>query len=123
MKNRLLAFSLVCIVYLVVGVSTIYAFKLDNDIIIDDKGRHVKVIRPYTRIISLYPAHTENICALNSAKELVGISISDTYPKYILNKIRFSYHFGVERFLAVKPDLILIRPMIDFAYPGLIKKI
>jgi iron complex transport system substrate-binding protein len=35
----------------------------------------------------------------------------------------FSYHDGPEKFFAAKPDLVLIRPMIDRAYPGLISRL
>ena len=122
-KNNNLKKSLIIILFLFVVSSTLgYGFKIKNDNLIDDGGRHIKIIKPFNRIISLYPAHTENLCALNGYKSIVGISISDTYPPYILNKPKFSYHFGIERFLVVKPDLILIRPMIEFGYPNLIKK-
>ncbi|MGL1930470.1 MAG: ABC transporter substrate-binding protein [Desulfotalea sp.] len=75
------------------------------------------------RIISLYPAHTENIASLGGGDLLIGISKSDTYPDYILHKKRFSYREDPERFIAAEPDLILVRPMIERAYPQLMKKL
>ena len=106
---------------LLLSIKPTYGFQLlNNKIIIDDGGRKIKIKKNYNRIISLYPAHTENIVAVGGTDSLIGISRSDTYPAFILQKKRFSYHFGVERFLAVSPDLILIRPMIDFAYHSLI---
>lgn len=75
------------------------------------------------RIISLYPAHTENIVSLGGEDMLIGISKSDTFPERILDKKRFSYREDPERFIAANPDIILIRPMIERAYPQLIKKL
>ncbi len=119
MKKKMAVF----IVLFFTITSLAHAFELKGNIIIDDGGRHIQVGRVFNRIISLYPAHTENIVAMGGANYLVGISRSDTYPPFILNKKRFSYHFGPERFLAVNPDLILIRPMIDFAYHSLVKRL
>ncbi|WP_461834601.1 ABC transporter substrate-binding protein [Desulfothermus sp.] len=121
-KNNVTKFLIINLFLFVVSSTLVYGFKIKNDMLTDDGGRHIKITNPYNRIISLYPAHTENLCALHGYKYIVGISISDTYPPYILKKPKFSYHFGVERFLVVKPDLVLIRPMIEFGYPNLIKK-
>ncbi len=115
-----------CILFfiLILLASNVFCFKLeDNHTFIDDGNRKIVVTKPFKRIISLYPAHTENICALNGEDRLIGISRSDTYPPYILTKKKFSYHFGVERFVAANPDLIIIRPMIDRGYPSLIKQL
>ena len=78
---------------------------------------------PYSRIISLYSAHTENLVSMGAADQLVGISLSDNYPPEILDKKRYSYREDPERFIAANPDLILIRPMIERSYPQLIAKI
>jgi len=77
----------------------------------------------YTRIISLYSAHTENLVSLGAADLIVGISPSDNYPSHILNKKRFSYRDDTERFIAATPDLVLVRPMIERSYPQLISKL
>jgi iron complex transport system substrate-binding protein len=77
----------------------------------------------YTRIISLYSAHTENLVRLGAAELIVGISPSDNYPPHILNKKRFSYRDDTERFIAATPDLVLVRPMIERSYPQLITKL
>lgn len=77
----------------------------------------------YTRIISLYSAHTENLVSMGAADQLVGISPSDNYPENILNKKRFSYREDPERFIAAKPDLIIVRPMIERSYPQLMDKL
>jgi iron complex transport system substrate-binding protein len=77
----------------------------------------------YKRIISLYPAHTENLTALGVTQELIGISASDTFPPEILSKQRFSHRDNAEKFIAASPDLVLIRPMIARAAPELINQL
>ncbi len=77
----------------------------------------------YHRIISLYSAHTENLVSMGAADQLIGISPSDNYPPEILDKKRYSYREDPERFIAAMPDLILVRPMIERAYPSLITKL
>ncbi|MBU0945663.1 MAG: ABC transporter substrate-binding protein [Proteobacteria bacterium] len=78
---------------------------------------------PFKRIISLYPAHTENLAALGLVEELIGIAASDTYPPAILTKPKFSLHDNPEKFIAARPDLVLIRPMIAHAAPQLLAQL
>lgn len=78
---------------------------------------------PYKRIISLYSAHTENLVSLGASEQIVGISTSDNYPAEILSKPRFSYREDPEKFIAARPDLVLVRPMIERSYPQLISKL
>jgi len=75
------------------------------------------------RIISLYPAHTENLFSLGLNKEIIGVSRSETYPPAILKKEVFSPFDGVEKFISAKPDLILIRPMLERAHFQLFSKL
>lgn len=77
----------------------------------------------YSRIISLYSAHTENLASLGAADHLIGISLSDNYPPEIRNKKKFSYREDPERFIAANPDLIIVRPMIERSYSQLIGKL
>ncbi|HIP39078.1 MAG TPA: ABC transporter substrate-binding protein [Desulfocapsa sulfexigens] len=77
----------------------------------------------FHRIISLYPAHTENLAALGLTQELIGIAASDTYPLEILSKPRFSHHDNAEKFIAANPDLVLIRPMIAHSAPQLLDQL
>ncbi|MGW8193530.1 MAG: ABC transporter substrate-binding protein [Desulforhopalus sp.] len=91
--------------------------------IVDSSGNSIQVSRPFTRIISLYSAHTENICRLGGLSQLVGISRSDDFPPSVLDKPRFSYREDPEKFIAANPDLVLVRPMIERSYPQFIKKL
>jgi len=90
---------------------------LGGQALVDQGGRTIPVPGPYHRIISLYGAHTENLFALGLDGQIIGVSRNDTFPPEVLDKPRFSYHDDPEKFLAARPDLVLIRPMIDRGYP------
>ncbi len=87
------------------------------NVIIDQAGRKLTVYKPFERIISLYGAHTENLFNLGLDSEIIGVSRHETYPPSALKKPVFSYRDDPEKFLAVRPDLVIIRPMIDRGYP------
>jgi iron complex transport system substrate-binding protein len=93
------------------------------DRVIDKAGREIRTTLPFHRIISLYGAHTENLFALGLDTQIVGVSRNEVFPDGALDKPDFSYHDDPERFLAAKPDLVLIRPMIDRGYPQLVKRL
>ncbi len=95
----------------------------DSNIIFDQSGRKVIVTQPFCRIVSLYGAHTENLFSLGLDAEIIGVSRNEVYPAGALKKMVFSYHDDPEKFLAVKPDLVLIRPMIDRGYPQFIRRL
>ena len=88
-----------------------------GDMVTDAAGRTIRVDVPFTRIISLYGAHTRNLKTLGLDRQIIGICPMDTWE----GKPIFSYHDGLEKFLAARPDLVLIRPMIDRAYTALVK--
>ncbi len=90
--------------------------------IVDSSGQSITVRKPFTRIISLYSAHTENLCSLDAEELLVGISTSDDYPPSITDKPQLSYREDPEKFIALQPDLVLVRPMIERSYPQFIDK-
>jgi iron complex transport system substrate-binding protein len=91
--------------------------------VIDSSGQTTKIAKPYTRIISLYSGHTENLCSLGAEAQLVGIGKGDDYPPAILGKPDFSYREDPEKFIANRPDLVLVRPMIERSYPEFINKL
>jgi iron complex transport system substrate-binding protein len=91
--------------------------------LIDKKGRQIIFEKPFTRIISLYGAHTENLYQLGLEDRIVGVSINDTFPARVDKKPKFSYHDDSEKFLSFMPDLVLIRPMIDNGYPKLMHRL
>lgn len=86
-----------------------------SPVVTDKAGRTVTVDRPFERIISLYAAHTENLFELGLDEEIIGVNAGEQ------GKRLFSHRDGLEKFLVAEPDLVLVRPMIDKGYPGLIK--
>jgi len=91
--------------------------------IVDNGGTVHHFEQPASRIISLYPAHTENLVNLGAASSLLGISKSDTVSDSTRSAARFSHHDSLEKFIAADPDCILIRPMIERSRPDLIEKL
>ncbi|ADH86275.1 ABC transporter substrate-binding protein [Desulfurivibrio alkaliphilus] len=92
-------------------------------VVIDNSGREIVIDQPFRRIISLYPAHTENLASLGLDQEVIGIGLSDDHPPHLLDRPRFSYREDPERYIGHRPDLVLTRPMIERAYPQLIAKL
>ncbi|KJR99802.1 MAG: hypothetical protein VR65_15255 [Desulfobulbaceae bacterium BRH_c16a] len=91
--------------------------------LVDSSGQTVNIRQPSNRIISLYSAHTENLCSLGAADQLVGIAGGDDYPPAVTGKQSFSYREDPEKFIAAGPDLVLVRPMIERSYPEFINKL
>lgn len=91
--------------------------------VIDNAGQVVKIRAPFARIISLYSAHTENLCSLGAADQLVGIDGGEDTPPAAAGKPRFSYREDPEKFLAARPDLVLVRPMIERSVPEFVGKL
>ena len=104
--------------FVLVGISGLRAA-----VIVDAAGKRIEVSPPYTRIISLYGAHTENLFSLGLDREIIGVSRHEAYPPAATRKPVFSYHEDAEKFMAAHPDLILVRPMITRGYPALMQKL
>ncbi len=92
-------------------------------VIVDRSGNRIVIKKPFTRIISLYGAHTENLFSLGLDQEVIGVSRHEAFPPPALTKPSFSYHDDAEKFLAARPDLVLIRPMIARGYGNLVRKL
>jgi len=111
----------------ITGMAFFIAFMIFSDCfawtLTDKSGRQINFSKPFTRIVSLYGAHTENLYYLGLENHIIGVSINDTFPAQVEKKPRFSYHDDPEKFLAAMPDLVLIRPMIDHGYPKLINRL
>ncbi len=112
---RIVSFLVICLLALVniAGAQSL----TDRD------GQVIEFEKPFTRIISLYPAHTENLFSLGLDTEIIGVSTSDDFPKKVEGKSSYSYREDAEKIIAAKPDLIIIRPMISRGYKGLVKKL
>jgi len=90
---------------------------------LDRSGNRITIQKPFTRIISLYGAHTENLFALGLDRQIIGVSKNEAYPPQAMIKPVFSYHDDAEKFIAAHPDLVLIRPMIARGYRNLALKL
>jgi len=86
--------------------------------ITDSENRTLVFSQPFQRIISLYPAHTTNLLELGLKKELIACGPSDTQ---LPGRPVVQFQDDPERILALKPDLVLIRPMISRGYPNLVR--
>jgi iron complex transport system substrate-binding protein len=96
---------------------------LAADRVIDNRGRQIEIKTPFKRIISLYGAHTENLFSLGLEEEIIGVSVNDRFPAQARDKMKFSFHDDPEKFIANRPDLVLIRPMIDNGYPQFVQQL
>lgn len=85
----------------------------------DSEGKPITVTRPFTRIISLYSAHTENLVSLGLNAEIVGIESADEDLPQLRDKKQYSYREDPEKIIGARPDLILVRPMIERSAPQL----
>ena len=100
-----------------------FSFANGAETVVDRTGRSIVVNKPFKKIISLYPAHTENLFSLGLDKEIIGVSRNDDFPAAAKNKAKFHYRADPEKFIAAKPDLVIIRPMIQRSYPNLVNKL
>jgi iron complex transport system substrate-binding protein len=73
--------------------------------------------RTYRRVVSLYPAHAENLVAMGAGDVLVGVS----EPMGSLPVV--SARDGAEAIVALKPDLVLARPMHRSTHPALLQQL
>lgn len=89
----------------------------------DDAGRAVPARPPARRIISLYPAHTENLFYLGLDSQVIGVPPGTDWPPAARKRPVFSYHDDPERILAARPDLVLIRPMVVRGHGAWVKSL
>jgi iron complex transport system substrate-binding protein len=55
--------------------------------------------------------------------EILGVSRHEAYPPAALEKPVYSYREDPEKFMAARPDLVVIRPMIDRGYPQFVRRL
>jgi len=115
--------TVLCLLASAAAVGQAGELVLDADGIVDAGGRRIETGEPFHRVISLYGAHTENLFALGAAPQLIGVARNEDWPPEAQSKPVYSYHEGLEKFLAVHPDLVLIRPMIDRGYRQLMHQL
>ena len=125
-KNRRFRSAIVIILFYIpfVPLTVSGQLRADNvNMVIDQSGRKIVVDKAYQRIISLYGAHTENLFSLGLDKEIIGVSRHESYPVRALTKPVYSYHDDPEKFMAARPDLVFVRPMIDRGHPQFVAQL
>lgn len=88
--------------------------------IIDNDGKVVQLNKSCQRIISLYAAHTRNLIDMGAGEQIVAVGRSD---KQLPDLPTLSFRDDPERLLALKPDLVLIRPMLSRSYPQMVERL
>lgn len=96
---------------------------LSGNAIRDAAGRTVCTEKPYSRIISLYSAHTENLFSMGLSDEIIGVSRLDRSLAAAADKTVFAAQNSPERFIAARPDLVIVRPMLDHGYARLMEQL
>jgi iron complex transport system substrate-binding protein len=118
------AFGVALCFFCSVVVTDAASFQIVGDAaFIDQAGRKIATASTFQRVISLYGAHTENLFSLQADTTTIGVSRHEDYPEAALSKPVFSYHDDPEKFMAARPDLVLIRPMIDRGYPQFVERL
>ncbi|MDR3229900.1 MAG: ABC transporter substrate-binding protein, partial [Synergistaceae bacterium] len=88
----------------------------------DDMGTSVAFDGPALRIVSLYAGHTENLIAIGAGDRLVAASNGDD-PEITGALPRLGVKPGVEQIAALRPDLVLTRPMSVRAQAALYERL
>ena len=73
---------------------------------------------PFQRIVSLWPAHTAHLVELGLDREILAVSADDPLPG---KRPRIACDGDPARVIALKPDLVLIRPQISRDCPALVR--
>jgi len=86
----------------------------------DDSGRTVVLEQAARRVVSLYAGHSENLLALGAGDAIAGVSASDD-PALFPGVPVLPMRADGERILALRPDLVLLRPQGEAAAEGVIR--
>ena len=86
----------------------------------DDSGRTVVLEQAARRVVSLYAGHSENLLALGAGDSIAGVSASDD-PALFPGVPVLPMRADGERILALRPDLVLLRPQGEAAAAGVIR--
>ena len=79
-----------------------------------------EILNAFPRIISLYAGHSDNIFALGGGESLIALSENHD-DEFLPNLPRIKLKASPEKFLALKPDIIITRSLADRVNPNLSK--
>ena len=112
---------LLAIAWLLTSISVFATASMAKTTTITDSDKRTLVFdKPFQRIISLYPAHTKNLMDLGATDAIIATGRTDDQ---LPNLAKVHFRDDPERLIALRPDLVLIRPMISRSYPQLIKRL
>lgn len=94
---------------------------IDEKTFVDDMGNKFVIDKPYTKIVSLYSAHTENLYTIGAGDQLIGAHKTSIYPPEAAFLPRYDYKGDPEKLIAAQPDLVLSRPFVNRNYPEYIE--
>ena len=94
---------------------------IDEKTFVDDMGNKFVIEKPYTKIVSLYSAHTENLYTIGAGDQLIGAHKTSIYPPEAAFLPRYDYKGDPEKLIAAEPDLVLSRPFVNRNYPEYIE--
>ncbi len=82
----------------------------NEQVVMDEIGRQVKVPKDPQRIISLAPSITEMLFALELSNKVVGVTSYCNYPEVAtkIPKVSDTLHPNLEMIISLKPDLVLV---------------
>ncbi len=128
MHNKLILICILIIGCLLTGCTGVFVRDGQSEIIdektfIDDQGDEFTVQEPYTRIVTLYSAHTENLFELGAGERIIGANSTSIYPPEAAFLPRYDYRQDPEPLIAAEPDLVIIRPFVAKNYPGYIQSL
>ncbi|WPD24162.1 MAG: ABC transporter substrate-binding protein [Candidatus Electrothrix scaldis] len=107
-------------IFCTILLSCLLAAPVLGEPIVDNDGRVIQPKTTYQRIISLYAAHTRNLIDMGAGEQIVAVGRSD---KQRPDLPTLSFRDDPERLLALKPDLVLIRPMLSRSYPHMVESL
>jgi iron complex transport system substrate-binding protein len=78
-------------------------------VVVDDRGRALRLAAPARRVVSLLPSSTESVCALGACDRLVGVDRWSNFPAQAaaLPRLGGLEDTAIERIVALRPDLVL----------------
>ncbi|SEL29817.1 cobalamin-binding protein [Nitrosovibrio tenuis] len=78
-------------------------------VLMDDRGRNIRLNRHASRIVSLSPSITELVFEAGAGSKLVGVSRYSDYPEAArsIPNIGDASNLDLERIVALRPDLVI----------------
>lgn len=80
--------------------------------LVDARHKTITLARPAQRIVSLQPSFTEALCVLGGCDALVAVDRHSLWPQQAaaLPKVGSLRDPDIERIVALRPDVVLLRP-------------